>query len=320
MITYILFIVGFILLVKGADFLVSGASSLAKRLNISDLIIGLTVVSFGTSMPELIVNIMAAAQGNAEIAVGNVMGSNVANILLILGLTAVFKPLPIHRNTAYTEIPFSLTATILVGFIANAALFNDRQQLMISREDGLLLLLFFALFMAYIFRVAKEDNEQAPPEAIAAEMPVLRAIGLVLLGVAALFLGGKWVVEGAIKLASLFGMSETFIGLTVVAIGTSLPELVTSIIAARKGNTDVAVGNAVGSNIFNLLWILGISSLIHPLHFHVVNNDDILVLIFASSLVLFGMAVGKKDTIDRGMGILFLLLYIGYLVFLVQRG
>ncbi len=320
MITYILLIVGFILLVKGADFLVSGASSLARRFNVSDLIIGLTVVSFGTSMPELIVNVMASAQGNAEIAVGNVMGSNIANLLLILGMTAVIRPLPIHRNTAYTEIPFSLTATLLVGFIANAALFNDREQLMISREDGMLLLLFFVLFMAYIFRVAKEDNEQMLPEESVVEMPVVRAITLVLLGVAGLFLGGKWVVEGAIKLATIFGMSESFIGLTVVAIGTSLPELVTSIIAARKGNTDVAVGNAVGSNIFNLLWILGLSSLIHPLPFHVVNNDDILVLVFASSLVLFGMAIGKRDTIDRWMGVLFLFLYIGYLVFLVQRG
>lgn len=320
MITYILFIVGFILLVKGADLLVSGASSLARKLNVSDLIIGLTVVSFGTSMPELIVNIMASVQGNSEIAVGNVMGSNVANLLLILGLTAVVKPLPIHRNTAYTEIPFSLTATILVGFIANAALFNDREELMISREDGLLLLLFFALFMAYIFRVAKEENENLLPEETVMEMPVAKALALVLVGIAGLFLGGKWVVEGAIELATIFGMSQSFIGLTIVAIGTSLPELVTSIIAAQKGNTDVAVGNAVGSNIFNLLWILGVSSVIRPLPFQVVNNDDILVLVFASSLVLFGLAVGKKDTIDRWIGALFLVLYIGYIAFLVQRG
>lgn len=320
MITYILFIVGFILLVKGADLLVSGASSLARKLNVSDLIIGLTVVSFGTSMPELIVNIMASVQGNSEIAVGNVMGSNVANLLLILGLTAVVKPLPIHRNTAYTEIPFSLTATILVGFIANAALFNDREELMISREDGLLLLLFFALFMAYIFRVAKEENENLLPEETVMEMPVAKALALVLVGIAGLFLGGKWVVEGAIEVATIFGMSQSFIGLTIVAIGTSLPELVTSIIAAQKGNTDVAVGNAVGSNIFNLLWILGVSSVIRPLPFQVVNNDDILVLVFASSLVLFGLAVGKKDTIDRWIGALFLVLYIGYIAFLVQRG
>ncbi|MEQ8418126.1 MAG: calcium/sodium antiporter [Imperialibacter sp.] len=321
MLTYLLFVLGFPALIKGADLLVEGASSLAKRFNISDFIIGLTIVSFGTSMPELIVNIFASLDGNADIAVGNIIGSNISNILLILGISSIISPLPIQRNTVLSEIPFSLTATLLVAYLANAALFGDPGTLSISRWDGLILLVFFALFMAYIFKIAGENKEQEIQNTEHVEIMLLpKSVLYIGIGILGLFLGGKWVVDGAVAMAEYFGMSQTFIGLTIVAIGTSLPELVTSAMAAYKGNTDIAVGNVVGSNIFNLLWILGISAFIKPLQFSLVNNADILVLIVASALMILSLTTGRRNAIDRVNGIVFVLLYVGYIVYLVYRG
>ena len=319
MLTYFLFILGFVLLIKGADWLVTGATSVAKRYNISDIVIGLTIVSMGTSMPELVVNILASLSGNAEIAVGNVFGSNIANILLILGIAALIYPLPLQRSTVMSEIPFSLMAALLVGFLANAALFDQYQGLIISRIDGGILLFFFILFMLYIFSIAREDKQNATTEGYQAKSMLLSG-GLVLLGMFALFLGGKWTVDGATYIASQLGMSESFIGLTVVAIGTSLPELVTSAVAASRRNTDIAVGNAVGSNIFNILWILGVSATIHPLPFNVLSNFDILMIIFASTLLILSVSLEKKRAVGRMSGVVFLLCYVGYVVFLLYRG
>ena len=319
MLTYFLFILGFVLLIKGADWLVAGATSVAKKYNISDIVIGLTIVSMGTSMPELVVNILASLSGNAEIAVGNVFGSNIANILLILGIAALIYPLPLQRSTVMSEIPFSLMAALLVGFLANAALFDQYQGLIISRIDGGILLFFFVLFMLYIFSIAREDKQNATTEGYQ-EKSMLLSSGLVLLGMFALFLGGKWTVDGATYIASQLGMSESFIGLTVVAIGTSLPELVTSAVAASRRNTDIAVGNAVGSNIFNILWILGVSAAIHPLPFNVLSNFDILMIIFASTLLILSVSLEKKRAVGRMSGAVFLLCYVGYVVFLLYRG
>ena len=318
MLTYVLFALGFVLLIKGADWLVNGATSIAKKYRISDMVIGLTIVSMGTSMPELVVNILASLNGSAELAVGNVFGSNIANILLILGVAALIYPLPLQRSTVMSEIPFSLMAALLVGFLANAALFDKYQGLIISRTDGGILLFFFALFMLYIFKVAREGKPEAGESY--QEQPLLRASGLVLLGMFSLFLGGKWTVDGATFIATQLGMSESFIGLTVVAIGTSLPELVTSAVAASRRNTDIAVGNAVGSNIFNILWILGISAVIHPLPFNVLSNFDILMIIFASTLLILSVSLEKKRQVGRISGIVFLLCYVAYVVFLLQRG
>lgn len=320
MLLYILFVLGFIFLIKGADMLVSGASSIAKRYNISDMVVGLTIVSFGTSLPELIINIMSSAQGQSELAIGNVFGSNVANLLLIIGVTAVICPLPIKRNTILTEIPFSLIATLLVGFLANAVLFGDKTSLYISRVDGGILLFFFVLFMAYIYNIAKTNKDEPIEEEEAPMMSIPKSVLYMVLGGAGLFLGGKWVVDGAVSIAQSFGLSESFIGLTIVAIGTSLPELVTSAMAAFRKNIDIAIGNVIGSNIFNLLWILGISAVINPLPFNVVSNSDIFVMIFASTLLVVVIPIGKKNTIDRWNGILFLLIYVSYIVFLIQRG
>ena len=318
MLTYVLFALGFVLLIKGADWLVNGATAIAKKYRISDMVIGLTIVSMGTSMPELVVNILASLSGSAELAVGNVFGSNVANILLILGVAALIYPLPLQRSTVMSEIPFSLMAALLVGFLANAALFDQYQGLIISRTDGIVLLFFFALFMLYIFKVAREGKHEA--EESYREQPMLRAGGLALLGMFSLFLGGKWTVDGATFIATQLGMSESFIGLTVVAIGTSLPELVTSAVAASRRNTDIAVGNAVGSNIFNILWILGISAVIHPLPFNVLSNFDILMIIFASTLLILSVSLEKKRQVGRISGVVFLLCYVAYVVFLLQRG
>ncbi|MBL3657727.1 calcium/sodium antiporter [Fulvivirga sediminis] len=321
MITYFLFAIGFVLLIKGADYLVIGASSIAKRFKISEMIIGLTIVSFGTSLPELLVNLSASFRGSSEIAIGNIFGSNIANILLILGVSAVIRPLPITKNIYFSEIPFSLIATLLVGFLANAALFSDSRLLTLSRLDGIILLVFFSLFMGYIYVVhlsnqSKQDVMINTEEILSVKKTTIYVFG----GLIALYFGGEWVVEGSIKIAEQFGLSETFIGLTVIAIGTSLPELFTSAVAAYRNNTDIAVGNVVGSNIFNLLWILGISAVIRPLPFDVASNTDIVMIIIASALLLFAVAVGRGAKIVRWEGMLFMVVYIGYIYYLVQRG
>lgn len=322
MLLYILFVIGFFLLIKGADVLVKGSTSIAKRFGLSDMVVGLTIISFGTSLPELIINIMSSLQGQSELAIGNVFGSNVANLLLILGVTAIICPLPISRSTILNEIPFSLIATLLVGFLANATLLDNREDLYISRLDGGILLFFFGLFMVYIYNIAKTNKDEVIPhvEGDAPPMTIGKSVLLILLGIAGLFLGGKWVVDGAVHIAQSFGLSESFIGLTVVAIGTSLPELVTSAMAAFRRNIDIAVGNVVGSNIFNLVWILGISALINPLPFDVVSNSDIVMMIFASTLLILAMPIGKRNAIDRWNGTFFLLVYISYITFLVMRG
>lgn len=319
MLTYILFALGFVALVKGADWLVTGSSAIAKRLGISDFVIGLTIVSVGTSAPELIVNVMASINGNAGIAIGNVMGSNIANVLLILGISAIIYELPIHRSTVLSEVPFSLAAALLIGFLANTDIFGlEHNEHGLGRIDGLIILFFFGLFMLYVFTLpsAKEEEQDHTIKAMSAAKAGL----LTTVGIIALFFGGKWVVDGAVKLALLFDMSEAFIGLTVVAIGTSLPELVTSAVAAFRRNTDIAVGNVVGSNIFNLLLILGLSSVIRPLPFQQSSNIDLLMVVFSGALIILSLALGRRLIIKRYDGVIFVVTYVGYIAYLLQRG
>ena len=316
---YLLFIPGLVFLIKGAEYLVKGSSAIARRLNIPDLVIGLTIVSMGTSLPELVVNLYASFSGSTEIAIGNVFGSNIANILLILGVSAIINPLNIKSSTLLSEIPISLIATLLVGFLANAALFDTAANLMISRPDGLILLFFFAVFMLYIYNLSRTHGEK-PADSPEDAIPLHRSLIMIAGGIGALFLGGQWVVSGAVRLAILIGLSQSFIGLTVVAVGTSLPELVTSAVAAKRNNADIAVGNIIGSNIFNILWILGISSVIRPLPFQVVSNLDILVMTGATLMVILSVAVGRKNNINRISGGIFILSYVCYIVFLVVRG
>lgn len=322
---YLLFVLGFVLLVKGADWLVDGASSMAKVFGVSDLIIGLTIISIGTSVPELFVNVLSSLNGTPAIATGNVLGSNVANILLILGVTALIKPLPVQRQTVVSEVPFSIAAALLLGFLANSVLgYEQGDELFLSRGDGIIILFFFLLFASYIFMTAKEEAQADVAPSLATDSSESngrsRQLGKIVLGIFCLFLGGKWVVEGAVGLAQWMGMSEAFIGLTIVAIGTSLPELVTSVRAAMKGSTDIAVGNVVGSNIFNILWILGLSSTITPLPFDVTSNVDIMTVVGASCLLLLALMLGKRMVIHRWQGIVFLLVYLAYMAFLLSRG
>lgn len=337
LLTYILFAVGFAFLVKGADYLVDGASSIAKRYHIPELVIGLTIISFGTSMPELIVNLMASFDGSSEIAIGNIFGSNISNVLLILGVSAVIWPLPIQRSIYFTEIPISLVATFMVGFLANANLYEDimklpydkSKALALSQFDGAILLFFFALFMGYIYVVSKlkpkpnatqsKPKEEEEDEGAIKELPLGKSYLFVIIGMAGLFFGGKWVVEGAVLMAQAAGLSKTFIGLTVIAIGTSLPELMTSAVAAYKKKADLAVGNVIGSNVFNLLWILGISASIKPLPFNGATNSDILMIIIASTLLILAIVIGKRPRIARWEGAVFVIVYFAYMYYLLQR-
>jgi cation:H+ antiporter len=320
MLNFFLFVVGFLILIKGADWLVVGSSCIAKKNNISDLVVGLTIVSMGTSMPELLVNILASSKDASEIAVGNILGSNIANILLILGITSFMYPIKVKQSTFNKEIPFSIVALLLVGLVANISFF-DNQDNSITHLDGLFLIVFFGLFIAYIIGLAKTGRPDLLDEIPDAEMNNGKAALYIILGVIGLFFGGKWVVDGAIEIARLFQLSEAFIGLTIVAIGTSLPELVTSAMAAYRKNTDIAMANVIGSNIFNLLWVLGVSAIISPLNYQPSLNTDMVILLFASALILIGLKNGKpKNQIGKTTGILFLILYVAYLCFLIYRG
>ncbi|MFH0818809.1 MAG: calcium/sodium antiporter [Patescibacteria group bacterium] len=312
-----LFIIGFIFLIKGADLLVDGSSAIAKKFKISNLVIGLTIVSFGTSAPELLVNIMASFKGSADIAIGNIIGSNIANLLLILGLAAVIYPLKVKHGTTWKEIPLSLLAIIVVGLLLNDQLIDKIDPSMLSRIDGFVLLLFFIIFLYYTFGIAKvegQDNEQIKHE------PVIKSLIMISIGILGLYLGGQWIVNGAVFFAIKFGLSEALIGLTIIAVGTSLPELAASAMAAYKHNADIAVGNVVGSNIFNLFWILGISSIINPIIFNVVLNTDIMILIIGTVMLFSFMFIGTKHLMNRWQGSLFIVGYFVYIVFLIIRG
>ncbi len=320
MLTYILLILGFVFLIKGADWLVDGASSIAQRIGVSSLVIGLTVVAFGTSMPELVVNLLAAVEGNTDIAIGNIIGSNIANILLILGIAALIYPLTVQRSTVWKEIPFALLATLVVATMAHDTLLDGAPTSVLSRVDGIVLLGFFVVFLYYIFGIAKQSaNTESEAETIS-DYSWGKSIAFVGGGLTGLVIGGKWVVDGAVAFASALGVSEALIGLTIVAVGTSLPELATSAVAAYRKNVDIAVGNVVGSNIFNIFWILGVSSLVTPLPLSPVLSGDILVALLVTLLLFGALFVGHRHKLERWQGGVFVLLYIVYLSFLVWRG
>ena len=256
-----LLLLGFVLLIKGADFLVEGASAVAKKFGISDIIIGLTVVSMGTSAPELVVSIGAAMDGNTGIVFGNVIGSNIANTCLILGVAGLIYPLVVQRNTAFIELPISMLIIVAVYVLSNDARIWGSSQNVMSRMDGILLLLVFAAFLFYVFRNSKKEPET---DEIITPMPGWKSALFIAGGLTGLILGGNWVVDNAVFIASKMGMSDRLIGLTIIAIGTSLPELATSAIAALKKNSDIAIGNVIGSNVFNILLVLATSSTIMP--------------------------------------------------------
>jgi cation:H+ antiporter len=318
MFPYMLLIVGFILLIKGADFLVNGASSIARRMHVSDLVIGLTIVAFGTSTPELFVNIFASIKGNTDIAIGNILGSNIANIFLILGVSSVIYPLAVTKGTVWKEIPFSLLAILVLGILANDRLIDKSGASALLRADGLIFFSFFTIFLYYSVSIAKriEGMEEHVPSK---QYGLVKSLLWVMFGFIGLSLGGKWIVDGAVQLALRFGMSQSLVGLTIVAIGTSLPELATSAMAAYRRNVEIAVGNVVGSNIFNIFFVLATSSIIKPLPFKEANNVDIGVVILAELLLFMFMFTGKKRLLDRWEGIIFLVIYGSYIGFLILQ-
>jgi len=317
MTTYLLLILGFVLLIKGADFLVDGSASLAKKYNISNIVIGLTIVAFGTSTPELIVSLIASMNGNTEIAIGNVVGSNIVNIFFILGVSATIYPLATKSNTIWKEIPMSLLAALLLWVMANDQLIDGANSSMLSRIDGIVFLAFFIIFIYYTVGIAKSDTDDSPEIEIQNITPG-KSFLFIVLGLAGLIIGGKWIVDGAVALAKNLGLSESLIGLTIVAVGTSLPELAASAVAAYKKQTDIAIGNVVGSNIFNIFLILGISSLIKPLPFTSGSNIDVMVACLASIVLFVLLFVGKKHIIQKWQGLLMILIYVVYVGYLVM--
>jgi len=316
MIEIILLVIGFVFLIKGADFLVDGASSIARRLKVSDLVVGLTVVAFGTSMPELFVNIIASIRGDAGIAMGNILGSNIANVLLILGISSIIFPLSVTKGTVWKEIPLSLLAAVLLGVLANDQLIDKAGFSALTRIDGLVLISFFIIFLYYSFSIAK--RVEGMDEHVPAKLYGFgKSSILVIIGLVGLAVGGKWITEGAVHIASILGVSQSFIGLTLVALGTSLPELATSAVAAYRKNAEIAVGNVVGSNIFNIFWVLGLSSLIKPIPFQPRYNIDVGVVILSSVLLFVTMFTGKKRLLDRWEGVTFVVLYVSYIALLI---
>lgn len=308
----LLLLLGLVILVVGGDSLVRGASSIALKLKIQPIVIGLTIVAFGTSAPELVVNIMSAINGSSDLAFGNVIGSNITNILLILGISAIFTPLAVQYNTTWKEIPFAILAIVAVYFMSNDVLFDGVSTNLLSRTDGIVLLLLFLIFLYYTLELTKEFY--VPEAEKSKEYSVWISLFFVILGLLGLYFGGELIVDNAVILAKMFGMTERIIGLTIVAIGTSLPELATSVIAAYNNKADIAIGNIVGSNIFNTLWILGVTSLIKPMSISSGINSDVIFNIFISVILFLAILFFKKYTIQRWEGILFVLLYLAYLL------
>lgn len=312
---FILLIVGFLPLIYGANILVDSASSLAKRYNIPNMVIGLTIVAFGTSAPELVVNVFSAVQKNADLALGNVIGSNIFNVAAILGISAIIYPLTVKSATTWIEVPLALLAGVMVLVLGNDILIDKGGSSLISRIDGIVLLVFFLIFLVYNYQLIKkgEFTEDIPIKDIAPRKATL----LVFAGLALLVLGGRLIVFSAVELATAWGMPERLIGLTIVSIGTSLPELATSVVAATKKNTDIAVGNIVGSNIFNIFFILGTSAVIYPVPTQAGAQIDMLVNILLGLLLFAFIFTGKGRRLERWEGIFFIMIYIAYISFLI---
>lgn len=313
-----LLLVGFAILIKGADFLVSGASSAAKKYGISNLAIGLTVVAFGTSMPEFIVSLISALNGNNDASFGNVIGSNNFNLLFILGIAGLIYPLVVHRNTVKWEVPMSLLAAVLLFVLVNDVQLWGGTEDMLSRIDSIILLTFFGGFLWYIYRTMKQAPETDQSEIKIYSTP--KAIGMVVLGLAALIGGGQLVVNNAIAIAMHYGLSQKLIGLTILAAGTSLPELATSTVAAYRKNTDIAIGNVVGSNIFNIFFILGLTGVISPVPYSAAMNFDLKVLGAATVVLMIFMFTLNTRKLDRWEAFLMFAAYIVYTIVLINMG
>lgn len=310
---FIILLIGFVLLIKGADIFVSGSSSVAKLLKVPSIIVGLTIVALGTSMPEASVSISAALTGQNELAVSNVIGSNIFNLLAVLGLCSIIHPLQVHKSILKKEFPFSIFITILLFLFSIIKISNQN---IISRFEGIFFLVLLVLFIIYTIYDALKNREEANEEDYKIMSPLKSSI-FIIIGIVGIIFGGNLIVNSASQIATSLGISQTLIGLTIVAIGTSLPELVTSLVAAKKGESDIAIGNAIGSNILNILFILGLSSAIHPVTINLFTIYDITILIFVSIIAYF-FAVGRKS-IDRIEGSIMLVMYIIFNIFIILR-
>lgn len=308
-------IIGLVLLVKGADYFVEGSSSIAKRFNIPSMVIGLTLVAFGTSAPELAVSVSGSLNQANGIVFGNVVGSNIVNILFILGISAFITPISIKSKTIFKEMPFAILTTIALMLMVMDGLINGDPISVISHSEGWILLLLFAIYLYSMVEISIMGKEESAEEILVLPMPksVIFTIG----GLLTIIFGANLVVNGASEIAALFGLSETLIGLTIVAIGTSLPELITSVVAAKKGENDIAVGNIVGSNIFNVLFVMGVSAVIYPVDIAIENYADLWILLAAMLVVVPMMYTSKK--ISRWEGVLMMLGYVGYTVYIITR-
>ncbi len=314
--TFLLLLLGLALLLKGGDWLVDGASTMARKYRVSELAIGLTIVAFGTSAPELVVNVMASAEGHADIAFGNVIGSNNFNLFLILGLSGLLVPVAVSAGTVWKEIPMSLVAAIALLLLANDQLYGQ-DTMMLSRIDGIILLALFVLFLVYISRNMRVEPNEDEKKQVARS--TLKTFFFIAGGLAGLIIGGRLVVDSAVEIARYFQWSEKIIGLTIVAAGTSLPELVTSLMAVKKKSNDIAVGNILGSNIFNIFLILGISSTISPMPFSTVFNIDITILLAGTVFLFIAMFTGGRKKLDRWEASLLVTFFIGYMFYLTMQ-
>lgn len=318
----LLLICGLLLILGGANYLTDGASAVAKRWGISELVIGLTIVAFGTSAPELVISIMSAARHSAGLAIGNVVGSNIFNIFVIIGITALVRPIKVQRGILSNEIPLVILSSIVVFVCGNSRMINGTPENILTRSDGILLLLFFAIFMRYTFAIAKDNAGQQPDDNISQPIkagPLWKSSLMILGGLVALVGGGEIFVNAATGIAKTLHVSEAVIGVTIVAAGTSLPELATSVVAAIKKRPGLAVGNVVGSCLFNVFFVLGTAAVISPLPFNGISELDLLTLVGASVLFFFfGRHIGSR-TFTRTEGAVMFTCYIAYTTVLVIR-
>lgn len=322
MIFDILFLIGGLaLILVGANALTDGSAAVAKRFGISDLVIGLTIVAFGTSAPELVISVLSAIDGSAEMSIGNVVGSNIFNVLMIIGCTALVLPIKVERSIMTNEIPLVILSALVLTFCANDVLLDGASENVVSRSDGLVLLMFFLIFMRYTFAIAKSGADAGGADAAVKQMPGWKSALFIVGGLAGLIFGGQLFVDGASGIARAWGVSESVIGLTLVAGGTSLPELATSITAALKKNPGIAIGNVIGSNLFNLFFVLGCSATIVPLPMGNIGNFDMAVLVGSSVLFWLVGWFFRKRTITRLEGALMVACYVAYTsVLIMQQG
>ncbi|MFU0790495.1 MAG: calcium/sodium antiporter [Virgibacillus proomii] len=314
---YLLLIFGFALLIKGADFFVDGSSNIARLLRIPPILIGLTIVAFGTSSPEATVSIIAAMQGTADVSIGNVVGSNIFNLTLVVGLATILFPIKVQNETIRKEIPFTLLASIALLVLISDTFIEEFNINYISRSDGLIFLLFFSVFMYYVIEVALKSRQVSVKEDVPSDIQWGKNIFITVLGLAGIIIGGQMVVDNGKEIAYAWGMSEALVGLTIIAIGTSLPELVTSIAAALKKESEIALGNIVGSNIFNILFVLGVSAVISPLQVNSKVITDIILMIVLTVLLLIFSRTNYK--IGKAEGFILVIGYILYLTYIIIR-